>query len=103
VITDNDKRYELIFDSPFQFTGKTYPRLYFSAVSVEKNYVTLHFFPVYSHPRQFDDLPERLRKTLKGKSCFNFKELDEQLIGDIKHMLNRGFELYSKAAGSVNA
>jgi len=51
--------------------------VFFGAAQVKKNYVSFHLMPVYLFPDLLDDLPELLDKRMQGKSCFNFKTLDE--------------------------
>jgi hypothetical protein len=96
VTKNSNKNYELIVDKPFTFNRKNHPSLYFSAVVIEKNYVTLHFFPIYTHPHLFNDLPAGLARQLKGKACFNFKKADDELLEQASDMIKRGFELYEK-------
>ncbi|MGH9937343.1 MAG: hypothetical protein ACREAM_13940 [Blastocatellia bacterium] len=47
-------------------------------------------------PRVFNDLPEELRKCLKGKSCFNIKKAGSKLFKQIEKMAKDGFKLYKQ-------
>ena len=67
---------------------------YFSSVVPKPKDVRLYFFPIYTHPTAYEDLPEKLRKCLKGKSCFHIKYLDEDLETAIKAMIDKGVALY---------
>jgi hypothetical protein len=75
-----------------------YPKgLYFGGVRLGKRYVSYHLMPVYIYPDLLDDLPERLRKRMPGKSCFNFSVLDEATVADLTRLTAAGFERYRQA------
>ena len=69
---------------------------YFGSVVPKPKDVRLYFFPAYTHADEFQDLPEQLKKCLKGKSCFHIKKLDESLRADIESMVAKGIQLYQK-------
>ena len=70
--------------------------MYFSSVVIQKHYVSFYFFPIYTHPKEFTDLPETLSKCLKGKSCFHFRQLDAALERSIRALLKKGLRIYRK-------
>src|SRR3989304_6655220 len=82
---NDEGRYELEFDKDYQTTsrrtGKTSRKngLYFSGIIIQSSYVGLYFMPVYSHPKEFSNISSKLRKMLKGKSCFYVRDLDKAL------------------------
>jgi len=41
-----------------------------------------------------DSRIENFNKLLKGKSCFHIKNLDEELILEVKKVLEDGFDIY---------
>jgi len=41
-----------------------------------------------------DSRIENFNKLLKGKSCFHIKNLDEELILEVKKVLKDGFDIY---------
>lgn len=59
----------------------------FSATQVKKNYTSFHVFPVYCHPELLDDVSDDLKKRMQGKSCFNFKSVDQVPVGELKALL----------------
>ncbi|MGL5849792.1 MAG: hypothetical protein ACRCZD_03325 [Phycicoccus sp.] len=59
----------------------------FGAVAVKKSYVSFHYMPVYATPALVDDLPERLRRRMQGKSCFNFTAADDPAIADLEQLV----------------
>ena len=41
-------------------------------------------------------MPPELKKTLKGKTCFNIKKLDATLLKQVEELLKKGFDMYKK-------
>lgn len=70
--------------------------MYFSSVVIQKHYVSFYFFPIYTHPKEFTDIPDALSTCLKGKSCFHFKQLDATLERSIRSLLKKGLRIYRK-------
>jgi hypothetical protein len=58
--------------------------------------VRLYFFPIYTHKEGFDKIFEPLKKCLKGKSCFHFKKIDQELEKAIVEMVKQGILIYKK-------
>lgn len=76
--------------------GKKTQKMFFASVAVKKGFVGFYFFPIYTHPEEFKDIPELLRKSLKGKSCFHLKKNDPELLKQVDHILRKGLKLYRK-------
>jgi len=91
-----DKRsIELWAEGDYEAFGKRRKEIYFGGLVKQKDYVGFYFMPVYSDPQAMQRIfSERLLKTLKGKSCFHIKQLDDELVTDIKHALAEGFKVY---------
>ena len=98
VTQDGPSGYSLHVNGPIELAGRNLPDLFFAAVKEGKNDTALHFFPIYSHPKLFADLPATLRKKMTGKSCFHFKTTDPDLLEAVAAMLARGREIYSDPA-----
>ncbi len=98
VAQDGPVGYEVHVNGPIELAGRNMPSLFFAAVKEGKHDTALHFFPIYSHPKRFADLPAPLRKKMTGKSCFHFKTADPELMDDVAAMLARGREIYSDPA-----
>ena len=71
--------------------------LFFGAVQVKQRYVSFHLMPVYVFPDLLDGLPDRLRKRMQGKSCFNVTAVDEPTLADLARLTAAGFERYRQA------
>lgn len=95
VTKDGTMGYQLHTAGPVARAGRKLPNIFFAWVREGKNDTALHFFPIYSHPQLFDDLPPKLRKKMTGKSCFQIKTADPELLEAIGAMLERGREIYT--------
>lgn len=69
-------------------------RTYFGGVEIKKNFVSTHLFPVYTDPSLLDAVSPELKKRMQGKSCFNFKKMDEPLLAELEQLIDRGAALY---------
>jgi len=67
---------------------------YFASVIPKPKDVRLYFFPIYTDVDEFSDIPENLRKCLKGKSCFHIKKMDDDLKIAIRNMIAKGIVTY---------
>lgn len=68
--------------------------LFFGSASIRARYVSFYLMPVYVHPELLDDISDGLRKRMQGKSCFNFRDIDESLIGELESLAERGWQAY---------
>ncbi|QDG54086.1 hypothetical protein FIV42_26095 [Persicimonas caeni] len=64
------------------------------SVQIKKNYVSFHLMPVYRFPELLDDISPALEKRMQGKSCFNFKEVDEELFAELDGLVERCVDKY---------
>jgi hypothetical protein len=69
-------------------------------VKVSKSYVSFHYMPIYFAPILQKSLSAGLKARMQGKSCFNFKAVDEKLFAELRQLTAKGFEV-SKKAGVV--
>lgn len=63
--------------------------IYFGGVQIKKNYVSYHLMPVYVFPDLLNDISPALRKRMQGKSCFNFRNIDDQLFAELAHLTQK--------------
>jgi hypothetical protein len=52
-------------------------------VAIGKTYVSYHLMGVQGNARLMDTLSDGLRAHMQGKSCFNFKTVDEALFREL--------------------
>ncbi|MBA3558960.1 MAG: hypothetical protein H0W30_10200 [Gemmatimonadaceae bacterium] len=66
--------------------------LFFGSARIGKQYVSFHLMPVYVWPDLLDGASEDLRRRMQGKSCFNFKKPEPDLLTELAVLTDRGFE-----------
>lgn len=71
--------------------------MFFGAVQVKKNQVSYHLMPVYVFPELLEGMSEKLAKRMQGKSCFNFKAVDEETLEELAGLTSRSFEQFKQA------
>jgi hypothetical protein len=96
VKTNTENEYDLWSEKNVVFAGKKRNEVHFATVKINKNYVALHFMPVYVETDIKALFHENLLKLLKGKACFHIKKLDDELLGHIVVALKAGDTLYKQ-------
>jgi len=66
-------------------------------VEIGKAYVSYHFMPVYANPKLLDGFSPKLKARMQGKSCFNFKSCDEDLLKELEELTVKGFAAFKNA------
>ena len=69
--------------------------LCFGGVRLGKNYVSFYLMSVYASPDMLRNMSPELRKRMQGKSCFNFKEVDQKLFAELKALTKDGAAKFS--------
>lgn len=95
VRADKPGNYQLYILNEFELAGRKFKECYFGGAVIKKTMVAFYFFPIYTHPKSFT-LPDAIKKNLKGKSCFNFKKIDEVQEKAIAQLLKEGADFYKK-------
>jgi len=88
VTADDANNYSLETD----YVPKYKKKLFFGAVQIKKNYVSYHLMPVYMYPDLLDSISPELKKHMQGKSCFNFKKMDEELFLELDELTHHSVE-----------
>ncbi len=70
--------------------------LFFGAVEIKKAYVSYHLMPVYVNPALLEGMSGDLKTRMQGKSCFNFRAVDEALFDELRALTQAGFEDYCR-------
>lgn len=91
VVQDTDKCYYL--DTHHIMKNKK--PLCFGAVRLGKAYVSYHLMTIYASPQLLKDMSPELKKRMQGKSCFNFKEVDEKLFKELAKLTKAGATHFS--------
>ncbi len=66
-------------------------------VQIGKGYVSYHLMPVYGCPKLLDNHSQKLRSRMQGKSCFNFKAEDEELLEELERLTVEAIVAFRKA------
>jgi hypothetical protein len=69
--------------------------LCFGGVRRGKAYVSFYLMSVYACPDLLRGMSPELKKRMQGKSCFNFKELDEKLFRELDQLTKAGAAKFS--------
>ena len=94
---DQDSRYELWSTKEVVIVGRKRKEVYFAGLTIRRDYVGFYYMPVYTDAEKIKRVfkPELL-STVKGKSCFYIRKVDDTLLAQINEALSIGFELYKK-------
>ena len=79
VVHDTSTNYYL--DTAYVMKNKQ--RVFFAAVRAGKAYVSFHLMPIYMCADLLNGISPELKKHMQGKSCFNFKTVDEKLFKEL--------------------
>ncbi|HVS82558.1 MAG TPA: hypothetical protein VHE60_12580 [Pyrinomonadaceae bacterium] len=71
--------------------------LCFGGVRLGKNYVSFYLMSVYTCPELLKGMSPELKKRMQGKSCFNFKEVDEKLFKELDKLTKAGAARFNDA------
>jgi hypothetical protein len=69
--------------------------LCFGGVRKGKAYVSFHLFAVYACTDLLTEMSPELKKRMQGKSCFNFKTVDEKLFKELAQLTKAGAAKFS--------
>jgi hypothetical protein len=69
--------------------------LCFGGVRLGKSYVSFYLMSVYASPDLLKSMSPELKKRMQGKSCFNFKEVDEKLFKELAKLTRVGAAKFS--------
>ncbi len=90
VVTDTDQYFYLDTKHLMQ-NGKP---LFFGAARKGKAYVSFYLMCVYAQPDLLRGVSPGLRKHMHGKSCFNFKSIDEALFKELEKLTKVGYSRF---------
>ena len=91
---DNSQNYLLTGPKTETSLGR---EVWFGGVQTKKNYVSFHLMPVYAFPELLDGISPELKKRMQGKSCFNFRTVDENLFTELEELVEAGYQRFRTA------
>lgn len=62
---------------------------WFGTVTIKRAYVAFHLMPLYAAPDLASAVSPALAKRKQGKTCFNFKKIDEDLFKELSALTHR--------------
>ena len=69
--------------------------LCFGGVRLGKGYVSFYLMPAYACPDLLKAMSPELKKRMQGKSCFNFKSVEETLFKELARLTSVGFTRFN--------
>jgi hypothetical protein len=78
------------------YSEKWKKELFFASAQIKKNYVSFYLMPVYMYPDLLKNISPELKKHMQGKSCFNFKKVEPELLDELNQLVKMGFERLMK-------
>jgi hypothetical protein len=94
LVVTHDEPEQLYLDTAFLQQNKK--PLFFGAVQLKKNYVSYHLMPIYLAPELLDGISAALRARMQGKSCFNFKTVEPELLAELATLTATGLAYYQQ-------
>ena len=94
VKADHFEKFEVCGTIPAMQGKQKVDGFYFGSVIPKPKDVRLYFFPIYTHTAEMGELPENLKKALKGKSCFHIKYLDDAMIENLNQLIEKAVKIY---------
>lgn len=67
-----------------------------AGVEIGKAYVSYHLMAVYAFPKLMEGHSAELKARQQGKSCFNFKKVDEALFKELEQLTVESFAAWKK-------
>ena len=69
--------------------ARTNEAAWFGWIAIKKSFVSYHLMPLYHLPELEAFVPEALGPRRQGKTCFNFKRIDEALFAEVEGLTER--------------
>ena len=78
------------------YSEKWKKEIFFASTQIKKNYVSFYLMPVYMFPDLLKNISPELKKHMQGKSCFNFKKVEPELLDELNQLTKKSFERLMK-------
>jgi hypothetical protein len=101
IFNPHPKNPEVAHDTPnyyllnTRYIMKNKQPLCFGGFRKGKAYVSFHLMSVYACPDLLKQMSPELKKSMQGKSCFNFKTVDEKLFKELAKLTKAGAQKFS--------
>jgi len=84
MIVAQDGEDGLVMHAPIPHPLKPNLPMWFGAVQIGKAYVSYHLMPLYMNAAMQARVTPALKKRMQGKTCFNFKAVDEAVFAELE-------------------
>ena len=74
---------------PANLTG-----IQFAAVKIYSDHITFYLQPLYIHPLLKEQLSENLKPLFKGLSCLHVRDINNEIITDLKDIIKKCWDSY---------
>lgn len=65
-------------------------------VEIGKAYVSYHLMGIYMNPKLQAEIPKELKTRMQGKTCFNFKKVDENVFKELDQLTAKSIAAFKK-------
>lgn len=65
-------------------------------VEIGKAYVSYHLLGIYMNPKLQAEIPKELKTRMQGKTCFNFKKVDENVFKELDQLTAKSIAAFKK-------
>jgi hypothetical protein len=102
VLKKHERTLKVLKDEPQEYTLVTQSNsnrgqpMWFGSVRAGKAYVSYHLMPLYFNPPMNALVSAALKKRMQGKTCFNFKSVDQELFAELKTLTQAGIDSWRK-------
>src|SRR5208282_5874266 len=101
ILKPYDKNLRVIKDGPGKYLSESKSIRYlgkpvmFAAIT-SKSYVAFHLFPVYMFPALLKGISPELKKRMQGKTCWNFKKVEEPRFAELGELVEASFQRFAE-------
>jgi hypothetical protein len=71
-------------------------------IETGKAYVCYHLMGVYANTALLKDMSKELKARMQGKTCFNFKKVDEKIFTELDSLTRRSIDTSRKGGFIAN-
>ena len=96
MVAKRDLPGDLWLDTPWPNPKKPKEPMFFGAVQRKKAYVSVHLFPLYTHPELEAAMPPALVKHRHGKACLNFKDVEPAQLDELAALIKVSAGLFAR-------
>lgn len=65
-------------------------------VEIGKAYVSFHLMGMYGNTTLYNSMSKELKSRMQGKTCFNFKNIDEKLFRELEQLTSQSIASFRK-------